>query len=261
MDEPNDIPENATAMPPGEYTEAGELETEPSVSNIPEGIDEIPEINRTGGVTPHEAPGPESPPDNVVYKSIWPPLIMAFILGAALGSLTYILIPSNSRQPTAEEIAKAQAQQTAQAPPPRDTTTPGNTRLMLSEGFVMGSSSLARDVAIERISQAVTNIIWVTNFPNDPAILQALAKREGTPAIIIVGNDASKSNCELAKKMKLGVIRAKQTLNDSEGFLIIDNQYVIDIGRNNTVWESIDPFVSDTTRKWVDSMLSTASPL
>ncbi len=255
MEEPDDIPENAMAKPPGTYTDVEEFGEEPSATKgIPDDTI-IPYINQTGGIAPapNTNTGANAQQDAITYKSIWPPLIMAFLLGAGLGSLSFFFVPSTPPTPIQEEKTAA--------PPTPDTITPGNTRIMLTAGFTMGSSSIARDLAIDRIAQAHTNIIWITNFPNDPAILQALSKREGTPTMIIVGNDASKSNTELARKMKLGVIRAQQTINDSDGFLIIDNQYVIDIGRNNTVWESIDPSVSQTTRKWVDTLLNSATPL
>lgn len=259
MSEPDEIPEGATSLPPSEYTDVQESTEELSpTKGIPDDI-EIPLENQTGGlITPTlESSSGETTPDNIIYKSIWPPLIMAFAMGCTVGTLI-LLTPLGSK---GSNLIHQIQNQVLPDERPAPVSEPGNTQLTINKGFGSGGSSMAREMAINRIGSAEKNIVWITNFPNDPAILQALDQKKGTPTLIIIGGDARKSNAEPAQNMGLGIIRASQTLEDTEGYLVIDNNYIIDIGRDQTIWETVDPYVNDQINQWIDSLLKNAKPL
>lgn len=260
MNESDGIPETVAHEPPADYTDTSEeIPFEPSATKgIPDDII-IPPENQTGGLEPRgeEQTTPIPEEEVIVYKSIWPPLVMTFIFGTIVGSLV-ILTPLGQVTGNIPNVIQQQFNPTDQTD--SQESKDYKTQIIINKGFGRGGSSIARDLAVSRIQGAKTNIIWITNFPNDPAILAALKEKSGIPTLIITGNDANRANSELANRQKLGILRAEQTLEDSEGYLIIDNNYVIDIGRSQTVWETIDAQVVEKISDWVSELLKTAQP-
>lgn len=260
-----DIPENATPeRPDAEYVDGGDIseEKEPTVTSIPDDV-VIPPENRTGGVETREPTdlGSTEPKiqveETVIYKSIWPPLLFSFFLGITIGTMVLLFSPLRQFGPTQIQIEQ-NAPITDSKPIPDATTT----QVHFNQGFGSKGGSLARSIAVDRIQQAAESVVWITNFPSDTAILQAMQQNNQAAAkLIFIGNDAQRKDSNQALSLGLAVFRAGQTLDDNESFLIIDNQYVIDIGRSNTVWETIDSHVAGKAKEWMEKLLKNSTPL
>lgn len=259
-----DIPDTATPQTPEtSYVDGGNLpdaNREPSPTDIPDDV-VIPPENRSGGV--NQTPSSEnnsstiSVSEEVIYKSIWPPLIFSFILGITVGTLVLLFGPVKTREIIINQTQPSEPIQTQVVPV--DATS---IQAHFNKGFGSQGGGLARSIAVDRLKEAQTSIVWITNFPSDVSILRAIQGNTNISAkVIFIGSDAQARDSTGAVSMGLTVLRAQQTLDDNESFLIIDNQYVIDIGRPNTVWETIDPHVAANAREWVETLMKAATPL
>jgi hypothetical protein len=253
-----ETPHSATPAVP-EVTRGAESEgEEPGVARgIPDDID-IPPENLGGGIDAVASPedSGEPLPQGVVYKSIWPNLIFIFILGLLCGGLALTQVPPSWLKMLPIELAvpTTATQPTQEENPSEVATQAGDTQVLLNMGFGSGGASPATELAVNRIASASSSITWVTSFPSNPLILQALREFQGSK-IIIVGSNTPKKFLEEAMRNRLALIRAPQSLNDYESFLIIDGNYIIDIGRDNTIWETTDTHVVSQFLQWIAPML------
>lgn len=258
-----DIPDTATQqIPETNYVDGGDLPDsnhEPSPTDIPDDV-VIPPENRSGGIEPTGkgvSQKTSAIEEVVIYKSIWPPLIFSFILGISLGALILFFGPVKTREIIINQTQPNQAKTQPTAP-----VNAKNVQAHFNKGFGNQGGGLARRIAVDRIKGATTSIVWITNFPSDTNILRAIQENTNVSAkVIFIGSDAQAKDSNGALSLGLTVLRVKQTLDDNESFLIIDNQYVIDIGRPNTIWETIDPYVAANAREWIEELLKNSNPL
>jgi hypothetical protein len=250
-----DIPE--TTIPGTEaellpLAEAEEFDRKPT--DIPPGIEIPPDPTAT-------AQTPQTPSSPVNYneeevQSLWPILLTAIGLGGILGAALCFLLLTNV--PALFGSSKA---------PSPQTQNPRKTQVLLDYGFRDDAETGAPNsrTANDRIANAKTAVIWVTNFPTDPFILQALKNLRDEKNLVVVialGRNADPKNASLAKKYGLFVAQSKIDLEDPNSMLIVDFKTLLDISRSRTVWETSEPDTLQQAKEWVnDYLLKDASPL
>lgn len=259
MEDPTDDPPEAANTQPGE-TEYTEVESSPT--SVPEDI-VVPLENQFGENQTAEQEEAQTTEleGEIVYKSIWPPIIFSFLTGLLLGGFAFF-IPSQG----VPHLAKQFQQNTQPTSPPernQASTKPGNTRAIVDRGLNQGEPIPSSELAVERIRTAKNTIVWIANFPENPQILNALQqkKQENLSILVIVGRNTPTKFARTPVNLGLVTVQTEYTLEEPQSLLLIDNNYVIDISRNRTIWESIDPYVSETVGLWVADLIETSKPI
>lgn len=113
-----------------------------------------------------------------------------------------------------------------------------------------------------RLKKAKSSILWVTSEPNNEAILGVLEEVKdikGLPIIIVTGAETELERIKRAKRSGFVVNRTQDSLEVPYSFLIVDSKLLMDISRNNWIWETTDKSVLKSTAEWLDKLTKTAT--
>jgi hypothetical protein len=119
----------------------------------------------------------------------------------------------------------------------------------------------ASKLAELRLGRAKKTILWVTGEPNNPKILSLLEEvkeNEGLPIIIVTGSETEKERIKPARKAGFVVNQTQDALEIPYSFLIIDSKLLMDISRDNWVWETTDKTILNEASEWLEEITKTA---
>lgn len=117
------------------------------------------------------------------------------------------------------------------------------------------------DLLPSRLEAAKETIFVITGYPGDPHLLNELTAKKratGLPIFLLTGNDTPEREIVTAKEAGFQVYKLKTTLERPYTVLLIDKKIVLDISRENWVWESSEPHVIKAVAKWAEDLASGA---
>jgi hypothetical protein len=144
----------------------------------------------------------------------------------------------------------------------RQTTTPRKEGSRTNFGTDRGiyKRDLQADAAYmlnARIELAKSQIIVVTGEPGNRRILDALSlikNQKGVTVIILTGKETSEAEIQLAKDYGFWVYQCAMALERPYTIVLIDKRMVLDISRENWLWETTEPKILNQVVSWAEEI-------
>jgi hypothetical protein len=126
------------------------------------------------------------------------------------------------------------------------------------------NSYRADELASSRLKLAKKTIIWVTSEPNNEqmlSLLSAIKNRSPLPIFVVTGAETSNNRIQPALNAGFSVSKVTSTLEMPYSILLIDDRILMDISRENWIWETTDKEIISETAKWANDLLKNAKVL
>lgn len=247
---PEDNPDDALDVPAGEETEPGATSAPPEGVEIPidtpygsnRAIEPLPEAPPEAPHEDNHAPTdqPKTEPKGSIKISL--PIFLLLALGLLVG--TFIAGTKLAPKPNLTQTE-------TQAKEKRSTRC----------NFVQDIGLYSReaiancwDMLNTRLELANNQIIVVTSDPSNRSLLEELKRKKdqsGLPIFIFTGKDTPAREMEIGRQAGMTVYRLKTTLERPYTIVLIDKKIVMDISRENWIWETTEPDVIKATAEWI----------
>lgn len=112
-----------------------------------------------------------------------------------------------------------------------------------------------------RLEMAKARVWVITGEPGNPKLLQALVRKKresGIPIYILTGKDTPKRETDKAKEEGFPVYRLTGTIERPYTIIIVDAKLVLDISRDQWVWETSEPEIVKATTDWASKIMTDA---
>jgi hypothetical protein len=93
------------------------------------------------------------------------------------------------------------------------------------------------------------------------SLLSAIKNRSPLPIFVVTGAETSNNRIQPALNAGFSVSKVTSTLEMPYSILLIDDRILMDISRENWIWETTDKEIISETAKWANDLLKNAKVL
>lgn len=180
-------------------------------------------------------------------------ILPTLLLSSLITFLLYRYYPNFKNTPASLPSSQVQSQ-TSQVP---------KTAFIPDYGYYERSQYYnATELVTKRIPTAKRSIVWVTSEPGNDTVLTNLTahkRNSGIPVFILTGKETQNERIRRANQYGFIIHKLSVELETPYSIMLIDNSIVLDVSRENWLWETKEPQYIQTTATWIESLLKTAT--